>query len=121
LTGLPGNAFYVAFVQDKNSKKIYQSATTPAPDKTGMLTTGFEDKEQSFVFPNPAKDYVLLPTARRQAVWTLADQTGRTVMEGEFSGVSDYHRIPLSLAQGVYILTIRYADKTLIRNKLMVR
>src|SRR6218665_188516 len=121
LTGLPGNAFYVAFVQDKNSKKIYQSATTPAPDKTGMLTTGFEDKEQSFVFPNPAKDYVLLPPARRQAAWTLADQTGRTVMEGEFSGVSDYRRIPLSLAQGVYILTIRYADKTLIRNKLMVR
>lgn len=121
LTGIAGNCVYVAFVQNKRTREVYQSAIIQAPDKKGSPVTGFEEREPSFIFPNPAKDYVLLPTMHQQAAWTLVDQAGRILLKGDLNGSSDYHKVDLTtLTQGIYIVTIHYADKIVSRNKLAI-
>lgn len=122
LTGTAGNCFYAAFIQNKNTREVYQSVIIQAPDKKGASYTDIQNREQVFIFPNPAKDFIFLPTRHQQALWSITDQTGRTLLAGEWAGSSDYHQVNLAgFAQGIYIVIIRYYDKAVSRNKMVVR
>ncbi len=106
----------VAFVQNKNTREIYQAVTIDAPNKRGAVIVGVQDDqpvEASLndikLYPNPASQSVYMQLPGELPVgtmWKMADQRGVVVREGDFSNLADGVReVEIgSLPNGVYLV-----------------
>jgi hypothetical protein len=119
------NLAIVAFVQDVNSREIFQAAIELDPGYLPVLVTGVETllAEQISVYPNPASKQfrVELPTpAIHDVNIQLIDQVGRK-HDGGFirSGMQSAAVNVEHLSEGVYILEIG-SSESIIRKKVMV-
>jgi hypothetical protein len=82
----PKNLSLVAFVQDKISQEIYQSATINCPE-IKFTVTGFEDDTfyESIglsIFPNPAYDQFNINYPVKAKKWFILNQLGMEIVEG---------------------------------------
>ncbi|HPW62935.1 MAG TPA: PKD domain-containing protein, partial [Cyclobacteriaceae bacterium] len=122
----------VGYVQDKNTKEIYQSIAIAGPVKVGDPVVGIEDQTPLLaslnsiqMFPNPAnKEFTFgLPADVHPASqWAIIDQRGVTVLEGNFEDtVNGIKPINISeLANAVYFVVITGPEGATVRKKLVV-
>ncbi|MCB0493977.1 MAG: PKD domain-containing protein, partial [Cyclobacteriaceae bacterium] len=121
----------VGYVQDKNTKEIYQSKVINAPVKSGSVVVGLEDEPfdpiatQITMYPNPSNGEVNfgLPSNNMKGyTWRIADQRGVVMLEGDFDndingvvsvGVAD-------LPNGVYHVIITGRNNSASYKKLVV-
>jgi hypothetical protein len=127
------NLYLVGFVQNKNTREVYQSIVLKAPVKNGILIVGIEDKPDAAgalsniqIYPNPANQQFTfglpadVPTGSQ---WKLIDQRGVTVLSGDFAGaIQGKKQINISdLANEMYFVVITSQQgKAIVRKKLMV-
>ncbi len=127
----PTNLVLVAFVQDKNSKEIYQSLVVPAPTVTGAPIVGLDDPfpagpaDQILLFPNPANgafNFALPDNFPSEYSWKIADQRGVVVETGDFSGAfGGQKKVSIGdLPNGVYFVIIGAPEKPTVYRKLVV-
>ncbi|MBT1697483.1 T9SS type A sorting domain-containing protein [Fulvivirgaceae bacterium PWU4] len=113
----------IVFLQDEDSKVIYQSFITKSVNDPGIVT-GIEDLNASFnVYPNPADKEmtVELPeTATQRATLRMYDQLGKVVEESYFEKGDSKKTIGTeSFAGGVYLIQVE-TPKGILRRKVMV-
>ncbi|MEI9921717.1 MAG: PKD-like domain-containing protein [Bacteroidota bacterium] len=130
----PAGLTMIAFIQDKNTKEIYQSISMKVGYKIGSVTVGLgeEPSEEAVitnkinVFPNPAsgKFYFGLPADVNGDYykWRMSDQRGVIVRESDFSSmINNELEVDISnLANGMYIVIIEGPDKSVAYHKVMV-
>ena len=125
------NLTLVGYIQDKNTKEIYQSMVISAPVKTGIVIVGLEDEpadqiiNQITLYPNPANGQVnfALPAGNLQGYqWQIADQRGVIMIKGDFvNQIDDIQPVDISsLANGVYHVIITGKGKSASYKKLVV-
>ncbi|MGB4973511.1 MAG: T9SS type A sorting domain-containing protein, partial [Cyclobacteriaceae bacterium] len=121
----------VGYVQDKNTKEIYQSMVIGAPVKRGSVVVGLEDEPldpiatQITMYPNPSNGEVNfgLPSNHMEGYsWRIADQRGVVMLEGNFeNNVSDVLSVSVSdLPNGVYHVIITGRNNSATYKKLVV-
>jgi hypothetical protein len=113
----------VVFLQDEDSKEIYQAFIKRDVSDPGIVT-GIEDLNTSFrVYPNPADKEMLveLPTtATKRTTLKMFDQMGKTVEQSFFEKGETTKTITTeSLSGGVYLIQIE-TEKGVLRRKVMV-
>ncbi|MEQ8304739.1 MAG: PKD-like domain-containing protein, partial [Cyclobacteriaceae bacterium] len=121
----------VGYVQDKNTKEIYQSVVIPGPVKRGSVIVGIEDEPldafltQLAIYPNPANGQFIfgVPSEFTQSYkWRIADQRGVIMLEGDFENqlgnelMVDVSNIP----NGMYHVIISGPGKSATYKKLVV-
>ena len=127
----PSQLMLVAYVQDKNTKEIYQSLAVSAPSVTGATITGIGEPASSFraeeiqLFPNPANGvfkFGLPDNFPSEYTWKIADQRGIDVLSGDFAGaVGGQKSVEVAgLANGVYFVIIGAPEKPSVYRKLVV-
>ncbi len=121
----------VGYIQDKNTKEIYQSIRVDAPFKKGSVVVGLEDEpfdpisSQITMYPNPAngETHFGLPSPNMDGYsWRVADQRGVVILQGDFSAAKD-GELPVSvsdLANGVYHVIITGRGNSATYRKLVV-
>ncbi|MBS1978980.1 MAG: T9SS type A sorting domain-containing protein, partial [Bacteroidetes bacterium] len=129
----PSQLTLVGFVQDKNTKEIYQSAVIPAPTLQGAVVVGLEPQVLApttlngiAMYPNPANGsfYLSVPDGNpvEGYTWRLIDQRGITVLSGDFNDmVNNERQIPVSeLANGIYFVELTGPGQSVVHRKLVV-
>jgi hypothetical protein len=128
----PNQLLLVGYVQDKNTKEIYQSITINGPIKMGNPVVGVEDQTPALaslnsiqMFPNPANNeftFGLPASVHPASQWAIIDQRGVTVMDGNFdNSVNGMKQIDVSqLANAVYFVVITGPEGATVRKKLVV-
>jgi Secretion system C-terminal sorting domain len=129
----PSQLSLVGFVQDKNTKEIYQSVVVPAPFKRGTVVVGLEDPKGVpttlngiSIYPNPANGKVYLGVDPDKSMegfsWKLIDQRGVTVKAGTFDNlINDAREIPVNdIANGMYFVQLSGPGQTVVHRKLVV-
>ncbi len=131
----PNGLTMIAFVQDRNTKEIYQTAVLKAPRKVGSTIIGIDEQPSQSavitnkisVYPNPASQrfYFNLPsdiTNGDNYRWKMSDQRGVVVREGDFgSTVGGQLEVDVTaFASAMYIIVIEGPDKSMAYHKLMV-
>jgi hypothetical protein len=125
--------YLVGFVQNKNTREIYQSIVLKAPRKDGLLIVGIDDKTDAIgvlsniqMFPNPANqvfDFGLPAKLPRGTSWRIIDQRGVTVLTGDFeNAVNGKKQVNISeLTNEVYFVLITSPEgNAIVRKKLVV-
>ncbi len=122
----------VAFVQNKNTREIYQAVSIDAPNKRGAVIVGVQDDEplgarlnDIKLYPNPASQSVRLELPGELpagTAWKMADQRGVVVREGDFSNLVDNVReVEIgSLPNGVYLVIFTTPGGQATYKKLVV-
>ncbi len=102
----------LAYIQNKDTKEIYQSVIIPSSIKQTKVVTGVNGIEETgrfSVYPNPARDHFFIINPRAHTagnlLWSLADQRGVIVAKGEFNGPSARIDVP-ELANGLYLVKV---------------
>jgi hypothetical protein len=119
----PGQLMLVAYVQNKNTKEIYQSLAVPAPSLTGATITGIGEPTSSGsideiqLFPNPANGefwFGLPGNFPSGNTWSISDQRGIGVLSGDFTGaVGGQKSVNVAgLPSGVYFVVIRTPERS---------
>ncbi|MBY0432995.1 MAG: T9SS type A sorting domain-containing protein, partial [Cyclobacteriaceae bacterium] len=129
----PSQLTLIGYVQDKNTKEIYQSIVVPAPTLQGAVVVGVEpDPLKSTtlngiaIYPNPANGSFNfgLPdnTTSEGFTWKLLDQRGITVESGDFSNlINNTKSVNVSgLANGIYFITLSGPGGSVVHRKLVV-
>jgi hypothetical protein len=129
----PDSLYLVGFVQNKNTREIYQSIVLKAPRKNGLLIVGVDDKTDAIgvlnniqMFPNPANqvfDFGLPAKLPRGTSWKIIDQRGVTVLKGDFDNVvNGKQQVNISeLTNEVYFVLITSPEgNAIVRKKLVV-
>ncbi|MBL7846410.1 MAG: PKD domain-containing protein, partial [Cyclobacteriaceae bacterium] len=129
----PGQLSLLAYVQNKNTREIYQSIFKAAPFKRGEVVVGLEDPKNMpttlsgiTMYPNPANGKVFLGVPADQSTegfnWRLIDQRGVTVKSGDFNDlINNAREIPVGeLANGMYIMQLTGPGGSVVHRKLMV-
>jgi len=128
----PSQLSLVGFIQDKNTKKIYQSVVIPAPVTQGAPIVGIEDPVLTpttlngiRIYPNPANGQFNFEIPDGSAAgysWKVSDQRGVVVREGNFEGAIDHlKQVDVSnLANAVYFVIITGPGKSVVYQKLVV-
>jgi hypothetical protein len=128
----PSGLTMIAWVQNKNTKEIYQSAVLAAPTKVGGVNVGVEDGpkeptvlEQVRIYPNPANSKFSFYVPGEDAAgfeWRISDQRGVVVAKGTFDDVFD-QKLDVDVAglsNAVYIVTISGPGQEVVHHKLVV-
>ncbi|MGE0590583.1 MAG: PKD-like domain-containing protein, partial [Cyclobacteriaceae bacterium] len=126
-----GQLELVGYIQDKNTKEIYQSIVVPAPIKRGSVIVGLEDEpfdpvvEQITLFPNPANgefNFTVPDSVQPEYRWRVADQRGVVLIEGDFSRRQEgVLSVEINdLPNGVYHVIITGKGDTATYRKLVV-
>jgi Secretion system C-terminal sorting domain len=129
----PSKLKLFGFVQDKNSKEIYQSIVVKAPEKDGALIVGVKDNDLIVlaslkniqIFPNPANrefNFAIPGEIHAESQWEIIDQRGVSVLQGDFSK-SNNGLLPVDvsvLSNAMYYVVITGQGGTSVRKKLMV-
>lgn len=118
----------VAFIQDEETKEVYQAAIDMSPTNLPTVNiTGTEDPEYAEkinFFPNPANHElnIQLPVAvTKNTPVRMIDTYGRTVFENSFAPGDRAKTINTSdLIDGVYIMQINTPEGNAARRKIMV-
>jgi hypothetical protein len=84
-------------------------------DPEGQLPTGIIyniSREAFYVYPNPCREYIMIKNiySPQPVSYRIYDLTGVLRCSGMIS--SDDATIPLSLARGIYFLSVKFRDKT---------
>jgi hypothetical protein len=127
----PGQLTLVAYVQDKNTREIYQSVVIAAPPVQGTPITGIDEPTSTGIaseiqiFPNPANgmfNFGLPDNFPAAYTWKIADQRGIVVLDGDFSGaIGRQKQVETSgLANGVYFVIIGAPEKPTAYRKLVI-
>ncbi len=131
----PNGLKMIAFIQDRVTKEIYQSAVLKAPHKVGAAVVGLDESNTEVgvvtkkiqVFPNPASQrfYFGVPDGFKDGEnyhWRVVDQRGVIVREGDFSSIANGQmEVPTNdLANAMYIVSIQGPDKSVSYHKLIV-
>ncbi|HUM47861.1 MAG TPA: PKD domain-containing protein, partial [Chitinophagales bacterium] len=128
----PSQLTLVAYIQDKNTKEIYQSLVMPAPPVTGAIVTAVENPgplttlNGITIYPIPAKGsfYFGLPDAKSAEgfAWRLIDQRGITVKSGTFDDMANSTRQVdvTDLANGIYFVTLTGPGGSVVYRKIVV-
>ncbi len=126
------NLLLVGYVQDKNTKEIYQSIVIPATTKAGSVLVGIEDPIRPTtlngisVYPNPAKGTFYLGLPDNQTVqgfaWKLIDQRGITLKAGIFDNLVNYTKLVdvSELSNGLYFVMLSGPGGSVIQRKIVV-
>jgi hypothetical protein len=118
----------VAFVQDEETREVYQAAIDMNPANLPVVNiTGAEDAEYAKkinLFPNPANNdlNIQLPAGvTKNTPMQMIDTYGRTVVENSFAPGENNKVINTSeLTEGVYIMQMSTPDGKTARRKIMV-
>ena len=127
-----GQLTLVGYVQNKNTKEIYQSIVIPASSKQGSLTVGLE--EQSIpttlngisIYPNPANGsfYFGIPEDRtfEGFSWKLIDQRGIMLKSGDFEGLINHTKQVevADFANGIYFIMLSGPGKSVVHRKIVI-
>jgi hypothetical protein len=128
----PNGLLLIGYVQDKNTKEIYQSIVIDGPVKNGDPVVGIEDElplittlNNIQMFPNPANNqftFGIPAEVYPGSQWQIIDQRGVTVLEGNFEGaVNGLKEVNVAeLANAVYFVVMTGPKGVTVRKKLMV-
>jgi PKD repeat protein len=128
----PNGLLLIGYVQDKNTKEIYQSIVIDGPVKNGDPVVGIEDElpliatlNNIQMFPNPANNqftFGIPADVYPGSQWQIIDQRGVTVLEGNFEGaVNGLKEVNVAeLANAVYFVVMTGPKGVIVRKKLMV-
>ncbi|MDZ7650120.1 MAG: T9SS type A sorting domain-containing protein [Cytophagales bacterium] len=128
----PNGLLLTGYVQDKNTKEIYQSIVIDGPVKNGDPVVGIEDElplmatlNNIQMFPNPANNqftFGIPADVYPGSQWQIIDQRGVTVLEGNFEGaVNGMKEVNVAeLANAVYFVVMTGPSGVTVRKKLMV-
>ena len=129
----PSQLTLVGYVQNKNTREIYQSAVVQSPYKKGSLVTGLEGHKTLpttlngiSIYPNPANGKVFFGTPSDQSMegftWKLIDQRGVTVGSGNFDDlINGTKEVAVSdLANGIYFVQLAGPGQSVVHRKLVV-
>jgi hypothetical protein len=96
---------YIAEVQSYYELNFSASCSDIAP---AFIDENLEVTGKISIYPNPATGIVLvdIPNTKDKVEYTLIDLTGRTKMQGTFSGTQSTFNIS-SLEPGIYIILVR--------------
>ena len=116
----------VVFVQNENTKEIYQSAirtSTPVPSDITSLDD-LEALSNLVVYPNPANQKVTLhfgEPVRSKVPVMIYDTFGKQVFEGEVNaGYKSMEIETHDFAPGMYHIQLNISDDQGTRKRLMV-
>jgi len=128
----PNGLLLIGYVQDKNTKEIYQSISIDAPVKNGSPIVGVEEEQPIIaalnsiqLFPNPANQefsFGLPAEVHPSSQWKIIDQRGVIVLEGNFEGaVNGIKQVIVSeLANAVYFVVMTGPNGATVRKKLII-
>jgi hypothetical protein len=126
------NLKLVAFVQDKNSREIYQSFVLDMLPKQGELPVGVNEPlanqpllKDIQLYPNPAKGsfYLSVPDGlTNEYSWKVSDQRGVVLKQGGFGNAvtSDLEIGVGELPNGIYFVVLMGPHNTIEYRKLVV-
>ena len=125
-----GNLWVVAFVQDRNTKRIHQSVMVQVSPKTAATIVGVEDPvleaaNRIDIFPNPASRVINF-TSEYQLMegysYSIVDQRGVTMLKGELKeDIFEPQQVELNnLTNGVYFVIISRGGRALVHRKIAV-
>jgi hypothetical protein len=126
------NLFVVAFVQNKNTREIYQAVIQKVLNpKVGLQLVPVDNSitkaelESIEIYPNPASNKVNLfaeGLLSQQYGWKIITQQGVEVLSGMLDReFTDPKQIDLSsLADGIYYVVLGLPEKPLVHRKLAV-
>ncbi|MGE0772134.1 MAG: PKD-like domain-containing protein, partial [Cyclobacteriaceae bacterium] len=125
------NLQLVAWIQNKNTRRVYQSVVMAAPYKIGQVVVGIEDEPVDpfaaniEIYPNPAngKFRFGLPSSNYSNYqWKIADQRGVIVKSGNFMRTIDGElEVEVQeLPNGVYFIAITGPNDFVSYRKLVV-
>jgi hypothetical protein len=124
--------FVVAFVQNKNTREIYQAVIQKVLNpKVGLQLVPVDNSitkaelESIEIYPNPASNKVNLfaeGLLSQQYGWKIITQQGVEVLSGMLDReFTDPKQIDLSsLADGIYYVVLGLPEKPLVHRKLAV-
>jgi PKD repeat protein len=127
----PSKLYLAVFVQDFASKRIHQAGIVKAPAKVGVPPVGIIDNPVTAeiwdisVYPNPASkvmNFYLENALTHDFSWEIVDQRGVTVMDGELNrDLSSPQQVEVKdIANGIYFVRFKLADKTLVYRKIAI-
>jgi hypothetical protein len=128
----PNGLLLIGYVQDKNTKEIYQSIAIDGAVKIGSPVVGVEDASPALatlnsiqMFPNPANQeftFGLPANVHPSSQWRILDQRGVTVLDGDFSdAVNGLKNVQVSgLSNAVYFVVMTGPQGATVRKKLIV-
>jgi hypothetical protein len=124
------NLWLVAFVQDRNTKRIHQAIFDSLAAKTQTTIVGVEDPVLSGaqaiqIFPNPASRQLNFTSEYRLKegyTYSIVDQRGITLQRGELKeDIFTPQQVELdNLANGVYFVIISRGGRALVHRKVAV-
>jgi len=125
------NLWIVAFVQDRNTKRIHQTAFVKlATPKDEAVVVGVEDPVLSGaksiqIYPNPASHQLNFASEYRLMegyTYSIVDQRGVTVLEGELKeDIFNPQQVELDkVTNGIYFVIISRGGRALVHRKIAV-
>ena len=126
----PKNLWLIAYVQDKNTKEIYQSAIIQSPEVkcfpvTGIEEAGLNETLEVYIYPNPANRIVKFEFNQQvseEFEFKIFDQRGVEVLGERLNSRSGkFDDIDVSkLSNGVYQVVVTGSNNIKIYKKLVV-
>jgi hypothetical protein len=128
------NFSLAVFVQDEQTKEVYQVATSRDIERFLRFITGTDqptpeavaewtELHQAKLYPNPAIDHSRLEfgqTLQRDYQWMVVDLMGRVLQQGQLpSGSQDLQLNTSNLPSGMYLVVVR-GEGVEMQRKLVV-
>ena len=120
----PSTVRVIAYVQDLNTRQVYQAAFVDLATGLSSNVLGLEEFSDLKVYPNPVDKVVTIvfadgPDQYRE--WIIFDQTGREVLKGEIEKGTQTLTVETSdLPSGLYFINLYEEDKTSVKRRVMV-
>jgi hypothetical protein len=114
----------VAFIQDENSKEVYQSAIDKYDEIKTNTVTPVTSRENLFdIVPNPAADYFQLrfeSPLKSDCYISICSMDGRVISNGIIRAGTRIHILDSrSIAHGVYVVNV-YSDKQILGTQRII-
>jgi PKD repeat protein len=123
----PSQLGVVAFIQDLNTKEIYQAAYVLGTGSFGGVVSPIEDAAEDFnvfVYPNPSSEQAFVMFSRKSDKdyeWEVYDQLGKVIEKGKTrKGTEGFILNTNSYPAGIYMIRITGDDKSVLYKKLLV-
>jgi hypothetical protein len=126
----PKNLLLVAYVQDKNTKEIYQSVIIQSPEVKSFPVTGVEEvllneELEAYIYPNPANRIIKFEFNQpisEEFDFKIFDQKGVEVLNERLnSRLGKFDDIDISkLSNGVYHVVVTSSKNIKVYTKLVV-
>ena len=117
----------VVFVQNRESKEVYNTRYHQAPPKNNRTVTGLPEdllKGDISIYPIPTNDFIHLRfnQLNKSLSWELIDTKGVKLMSGDIDRNVSEQAIDVSkLADGAYFLTLNDGHSEPLTRKILIR